>query len=85
MKQLQVIRQCSQNGCLGTFWTDRGGDPWDTDFPSWTTHFNVDEAAELSGKVFVRSFTIENIISSFRATGIFNPNIFTDDMLLLQS
>lgn len=42
------------------------------------------ETAELSGQAFARAFTIENIVSSFRATGIypFNPDIFTDDVFL---
>ena len=45
---------------------------------------SIYDIAELSGQAFQRSFTIENINSSFRATGIFpyNPNIFTDDEFL---
>lgn len=42
------------------------------------------ETAELSGQAFSRAFTIENIVSSYRATGIYplNPDIFTDDVFL---
>jgi len=56
------------------FGTDRGGDPWDTYFTS--------DVVELYAKVFVRSCTMGNITSSFRATGShpFNPNVITDDM-----
>ena len=41
-------------------------------------------AVERSNKVFVKSFTLENITSSFRRTGIFpfNSDIFTEDEFL---
>ena len=45
------------------------------------TIYNV---AELSGQAFQRSFTIENITSSFKSSGIhpYNADIFTDDVFL---
>jgi len=57
-------------------------DSWMTSNPGKT--LSIYDIAELSGQAFQRSFTIENISSSFKSTGIFpyNPNIFTDDVFL---
>ena len=43
------------------------------------------EIAELSGAAFSKAFNVENIISAFKATGIFslNPLVFTEDDFLL--
>ena len=57
-------------------------DSWMTSNPGKT--LSIYDIAELSSQAFQRSFTIENINSFFRATGIFpyNPSIFTDDEFL---
>ena len=45
---------------------------------------SIHHVAELSGQAFQRSFTIENITSAFKSTGIhpYKPDIFTDDVFL---
>ena len=45
---------------------------------------SIYDVAELSGQAFQRSFTIENITSAFKSSGIhpYNPDIFTDDVFL---
>ena len=50
---------------------------------SWKT-LSIYEIAELSGHAFHKAFTIENITSSFRSSGIhpFNPDVFPNDAFL---
>ena len=47
-------------------------------------HLSIYDVAELSGQAFQRSFTIENITSAFKSSGIhpYNSDIFTDDVFL---
>ena len=57
-------------------------DSWMTSNPG--KPLSIYDIAELSGQAFQRSFTIENITSSFKSSGIhpYNPDIFTDDKFL---
>ena len=61
---------------------NRACDTWMTSFPCQplTIHY----IAELAGKAFSKAFCQENIVSSFKKTGIYpsNPDIFTEDMFL---
>ena len=45
---------------------------------------SIYDVVELSGQAFQRSFTIENITSAFKPSGIhpYNSDIFTDDVFL---
>ena len=79
LKILQMISQYFQNGCLGTFGTDRVGT-----LGTPTLHSGqpilIYKAAELTAKAFARSFTIEKITSSFRATSPLYRDMITRDM-----
>jgi len=76
-----MISQYFQNGCLGTFGTDRVGTLWTpTSYPG--RPILIYKAAELTTKTFARSFTIEKITSAFRATSPLNPDMITHVMAL---
>jgi len=66
-----MISQYFQNGHLGTLGTP-------TSHPG--RPILIYKAAELAEKAFARSFTIEKITSSFRATSHLNPDMITHDM-----
>ena len=57
-------------------------DLWMTSNPG--KPLSIYEAAELSGHSFHKAFTIENITSPFRSSGIrpFNPDVFPNDGFL---
>ena len=57
-------------------------DAWMTNHPGRS--ITIYEISELSGAAFVKAFTLENITSAFKATGIypFSPQIFTEDSFL---
>ena len=59
-------------------------DSWMSSNPGKPLSISGVDVAELSGQAFQRSFTIENITSAFKFSGIHpcNPDIFTDDVFL---
>lgn len=58
-------------------------DIWHRNNPGKT--FNIYNVAEIAGQVYPRAFSASNIISGFKAAGIYplNPNIFPDDAFLV--
>ena len=61
---------------------NRACDAWMTSFPDQP--LPIYYIAELAGKAFSKAFCQENIMFSFKKTGIYtlNPDIFIEDMLL---
>ena len=61
---------------------NRACDAWMTSFPDQP--LTIYYIAELAGRAFSKAFCQENIVSSFKKTGIYrlNPDIFTKDMFL---
>jgi len=74
-----MINQHVQTGCLGTFGTDGVG-TIGTPTSHLGRHILIYKAAELTTKAFARSFAIEKITSSFRATSPLNLDMNTHDM-----
>jgi len=74
-----MVSQYFQNGCLGTFGTNRVGTLGTPTSYSGRPILKY-QAADLTMKAFARSFTIDKITSSFGATSSLNPDMITHDM-----
>jgi len=76
-----MISQYFQNGCLGTFGTDRVGT-----LGTPTSHpgqpILIYKAAELTAKAFAMSFTVEKITSLIQSHFPLNPDMITHGMFL---
>jgi len=74
-----MISQYFQNGCLGTFGTDRVG-TLGTPNSHPGRPILIYKAAELTAKAFARPFPIEKMTFSFRAASPLNPGMIAHDM-----
>ncbi len=59
-----------------------GLDTWHSNHPGQT--FSIYEIAGVVGSIYAQAFSVSNILSGFRASGIYplNPNIFPDSAFL---